>query len=341
MIQLEHPELSFLFLLLPLLLAGFALLQRWRQKTKRLIGDEQVVQRLFSRHDAKSQWVKFGIWCLGIGFLLLALLNPQWGSRMQTVTMNSSDIVIALDISQSLRCRDVQPNRLERAKSFASDALEAMRGHKVGLLFFAGQANMEAPLTDDYELLGDLIRIADPDMASQQGTSVGAAIRLAMEVLGNDARTTKGLLIISDGETHDEDAIAMAKTASKNGIHIWTAGVGTREGDIIPIEVFGNQDYKRDENGNPVKTALNEKILLDIAAAANGVYWNINQPVNTAAEIQREMAQLDTRQSAQKVFDERESKFQYILAAAILILILEWFFPLYKKRSTAITSVNN
>jgi Ca-activated chloride channel family protein len=341
MIQLEHPELSFLFLLLPLLLAGFTLLQRWRQKTKRLIGDEQVVKRLFSRHDVKSQWVKFGIWCLGIGCLLLALLNPQWGSRMQTVTMNSSDIVIALDISQSLRCRDVQPNRLERAKSFASDALDAMRGHKVGLLFFAGQANMEAPLTDDYELLGDLIRIADPDMASQQGTSVGAAIRLAMEVLGNDARTTKGLLIISDGETHDEDAIAMAKTASKNGIHIWTAGVGTREGDIIPIEVFGNQDYKRDESGNPVKTALNEKILLDIAAAANGVYWNINQPVNIEAEILREMAQLDTRESAQQIFDQRESRFQYILAAAILLLLLEWFFPFEKKKATVITAAKN
>lgn len=332
MIQLEHPELMYLFVLIPLLLGGFALLQRWRLRTMRSIGDEQVVKRLFSGYNIKGQWQKFGLWCCGLCFLLLALLNPQWGSRMQTVTMNSSDIVIALDISQSLRCRDVQPNRLERAKSFALDALKTMQGHKVGLIFFAEQANMEAPLTDDYDMISELIRIADPDMASQQGTSLGAAISLAMEVLGKNDRTTKGLLIISDGETHDEDALSMAKAAARQGVHIWTAGVGTAEGGLMPVEVFGNQDYKRDETGNPVKTTLNEQMLREIATNANGSYWNINNQVNTDAVLQKEIAQLDTRQSSQKVFDQRESRFQFALAIGLILLSLELFFPFNRKK---------
>ncbi len=333
MVQFEHPEWLYLLLLLPAVVVGFAGLQRWRKRAIRRIGDEMLIHKLFNGYSIRREWMRFALWSSGLAFLLLALLNPQWGHRFTTVAMNRSDIVIAFDISQSLWCQDVQPNRLEKARSFALDALKALRGHRVGLIFFAGQANLEVPLTDDYELLAEIIKIAGPDMASRQGTSIGAAIRLAGELLGTDGATTKGMLLISDGESHDSDALASAREAYGSGVVIWTAGVGTTAGDVIPVEVFGNQDFKRDESGQPVRTVLREDLLRKIAAAAGGKYWNLGHLTEAGPLLTREVAGLDSRRSSQRVYDTSASRFQYPLALGAFLILIDWCWPLIARKT--------
>jgi Ca-activated chloride channel family protein len=225
---------------------------------------------------------------------------------------------------------DVKPNRLERARAFTLDLVNALKGERIGSIVFAGNAYLQMPLTTDYAAAGMFFKSSNPDQAPTQGTAISEAIDVAERAFGEKAKNNKVLIIISDGEDHDSEAIARAKEAKDNGLLIFTIGVGSTEGGFMPIDFGGVTDYKRDEKGQPIKTVLNEKMMQDLAEAANGEYFNIATTKNVIEALQNRIEKVEKREMEARSFSEYESYFQYFVLFALLILVIEFVMP-YRK----------
>ncbi|MBK8502024.1 MAG: VWA domain-containing protein [Saprospiraceae bacterium] len=222
----------------------------------------------------------------------------------------SADIFIALDISNSMYCQDVAPSRLEQAKRFATLLTHKLRGERIGLILFAGNAYLQMPLTSDYAAAEVFVQSANPDLAGTQGTALGDAIRKAQDDFTKEDRYHRVLVIITDGEDHDPDALEMAKLAHQEGMIIFTVGVGTADGSFIPMMVRGNEDWKRDEQGQPVRTKLNESLLQELANAGGGNYFYLNNSADILKEIDQKVDTLEKREFEERSFTEYDSYFQ-------------------------------
>ncbi len=258
--------------------------------------------------------------------LIVAWANPQWGAKRQKVTAKSADIFIALDISTSMYCQDVAPSRLDQAKRFALQLTDQLRGERIGLILFAGNAYLQMPLTADYAAAEIFIQSASPELAGTQGTTIGDAIRKAQDGFTRDDKYHRVMVIITDGEDHDADALEMAKLAHQEGMIIFTVGVGTANGSFIPIVARGTEDWKRDEQGQPVRTKLNETLLQAVAQAGGGDYFYLINSNNILQEIDQKVDALEKREFEERSFTEYESYFQIFLALGILGIILQWIF---------------
>ncbi len=281
-----------------------------------------------------SRWrpsTKFGLIMMGAAFLILALANPQEGSKMVKGERIGSDIAICLDISNSMMAEDIQPNRLERSKRTINNLLSALGSDRISLVVFAGSSFIQMPLTNDYSAVKLFLDQIDCNLISAQGTAIGDAIEKGMETFGYgdpDREWVKNqgraIIVISDGENFEDDAQAAARKASSEGIVVCTIGMGLTEGTPIP-EYRGNQrvGYKRDNNGNTVTTHLDEATLTSIAQAGKGVYvraTNINSGVQ---EIVHLIEGLEKDHYGEAIFSEYESRYQYPLVAAIVFLLAE------------------
>ncbi len=320
----QFQEVQYIYLLpLVLLLVGlFYLLQIWRKQSLKRLADAGLMERLTHVNINKVPWLKFGLFAVGSIFCLIALANPQWGSKQQRVKAKSSDIVIALDISESMLARDILPNRMERAKKFAERLINSLKGERIGLISFAGNAYLQMPLTSDYAAAEIFAKSANPSQAGTQGTAIADAIELASSIFSDEGPYQKALIIITDGENHDSEAIEMAQQAASNGTFIFTIGVGTTEGELIPVEVNGRQQYKADSNGNPVKTALNKSMIEELAKAGNGKAYFLSQANNIVGDIKSAIAKMEKKEVQQSSFTDYKSYFQYFLVIGIILFIL-------------------
>lgn len=320
-------EISYLYLLIgiPIIIVLFYLSFQWRNKRISRLVNTNLQASVFGHISNIRRRTKQLLLLLSILFLAIAWANPQWGNKKAKVLSKSADIFVILDISQSMMTQDVSPNRLERSKRFAENLVTGLRGNRIGLILFAGEAYLQMPLTSDYAATSLFLRTANPDLAGTQGTAIGEAISLASRAFQEDNLHHKTIIIISDGEDHDEKAISQAEEAYDNGIVIYSVGIGTEEGDFIPYKTAnGSNDFKRDESGKLVKSQFNPELLQNVANEGGGRYYPILANQQIIDDLKLELEKLDRREIEQKSFTDYASYFQYFLFFAIALLIIEF-----------------
>jgi len=323
--RFEQTETLILLLLIPIMALIFYFLLKWKDQSLNKLGDKSLIQRLFPNFSPRKEWIKTAMLLLAFSFGIVSWANPQWGARQQKVTAKSTDVILALDISRSMMAEDISPNRIEVAKRFTGQLIKSLRGERIGLIYFAGSAYMQMPLTSDYAAAELFIKSANTSQAGTQGTAIAEAIDLAQTSFGYDDPTQKALIIISDGENHDSEALEAARTAQENGTYIFTIGVGTQEGAMIPVMNNGRKEFKLDKSGNPVKSALNVDMMKELADVSNGKFYMLEQSPKLLREIKSQIDKLQKKEVEQRSFTDFASYFQYFLFLCTLLFIVEYF----------------
>ena len=308
------------FLLLPFAAGGLYLLRGWLgQRDWKQGGSAVSVQKVTSRIAQRPRWWVAGF--VGLVLLGIAAANPQWGFRSVAVQTKSADIYLVLDISNSMLAEDVPPSRLERARRIALDLSSMFKSDRIGLILFAGNAYVQSPLTTDWHAIQLFLNSANPDQAGTQGTAIGEAIRLILKPKSGEGAGQGAIIILTDGEDHDSDATAAVADAAEAGWTTYVIGVGTEEGATIPMAIDGQKDVKRDETGQPVRTALNRSLMAELAQKGNGKYFDATSGNTLAEALNNELAGLERNQMEKRSFSEHKSYFQWFLLPAVCILI--------------------
>lgn len=336
MFQFEQSNLLFYLVIIPVLLLLFWLAQKARKRALSRFGHLEVLQQLMPQFSKNKHTFKFILLLIAIAFLVIAWANPQLGAKREKVERKSVSIFIALDVSRSMNAEDIAPNRLERAKQFAMTAVQQLRTERLGLIIFAGNAYLQTPLTDDYAAINIMLKSANTNMVSNQGTALSTAIELVQESFEAEEQANKAILIISDGETHDEAASQQAKSARNEGILTFTVGVGTQEGAPIPTFARGRQNYLYDETGNLVNSKLNEDMMRDLAKAGGGAYYNLNSGDDAILDdLKAKIDRMEKQTYEQRVFEEYESYYQIPVALALILIVLEFLISYRKNKYLA------
>lgn len=334
MFRFENIEFLYALGLVPVLIIVFLLSVAWRKRKLELLGNSDLIEKMTIGYSKYKEVIKFSILVLAIGLLAVSLSNPQWGNKKEKVKAKASDVFIALDISRSMLAEDVRPSRMERAKKFAQNLVNHLKGERIGIILFAGNAYLQMPLTTDYSAAMLFLKSANPKLAPSQGTAISEAIDLAEKSFDEDNKHHKALVIITDGENHDQETITRAEEANENGLLIFGVGVGTEEGGLIPINTARRKDYKRDNTGTPIKSKLNIKMLADLADAGDGAYFNLTDDTEAVVEAVRgRIDKIAKRELEARSFTNYASYFQYFLLPAILLLLIEFFISYRKKLS--------
>ncbi|MGB6269270.1 MAG: VWA domain-containing protein, partial [Olleya sp.] len=273
MFQVEEKIWFWTLLVIPVLVVFFLLLQFWKKRTQKKFANSNLLKRLSPNQSLFKSVLKLIVLCLAFASLTIALVNPKVGTALETVKREGVDIVFAVDVSKSMLAEDIKPNRLEKAQQLVSKIIDKLGSDRVGIIAYAGKAFPQLPITTDYSAAKMFLQNLNTDMLSSQGTAINEAINLAKTYYDDDQQTNRVLVIISDGEDHSETAVQVAEEASKEGIKIFTIGVGQVTGGPIPIKRNGVLlNYKKDKQGETVITRLDEETLKEIASQANGVY---------------------------------------------------------------------
>ncbi len=332
MFRFEHIEHLYAFAAIPVLILFFTLMWYARKRVIARLGDDLLVQQLMPDWSRYKHGLKFALVTIALSLLIIAWANPQFGSKREKVKRKSVDIFVALDISRSMQAEDLRPSRMERAKQFAMKLVEELKGERIGLIVFAGNAYLQTPLTTDYSAVLMFLRSANPKLAPTQGTAIGEAIDLAERSFEENNKHHKVMVVISDGENHDEESLQRATEAHDNGLLIFSVGVGTSEGGFIPVVENGRSEFKRDASGNPVRSRIDEDMLQQLATAGDGAYFNLAQSDQIADVIRQRIDGMEKREFEQRSFSEFESYFQYFIAAALFFLLLEFIISFRKNK---------
>lgn len=320
MFRFEHPEL-FCLMVIPVLYVLFYYgRERLARKSWAAWGSETSNQKAQARLVSRPGYLWMAL--LGVTLLSLSAANPQWGFKKVAVQNKSAEIYLVLDISNSMLAEDVAPNRLDRAKKMAMDISSAFKTDKVGLILFAGNAYIQSPLTTDWHAIQLYLNAANPDQAGTQGTAIGEAIRQAIKSKKEKESTGEGaIIILTDGEDHDSDAPAAIEEAGNEGWVTYIIGVGTEAGGRIPVMIDGNKDLKRDENGQPVTTRLNEPLMKELADKGHGRYFNLSNSNTIIEDLKKELSTLERTQLEKRSFSEHKSYFQWFLLPGLLLIL--------------------
>jgi Ca-activated chloride channel homolog len=324
MIRFAHSEYLYLLGLIPVFVVLYWLVARGRRDALKRFGNLDILARLAGTASRSKRLVKFLVFLLAYVFVVTGLANPQIGTRLQEVKQEGVDIFIALDVSLSMRAEDIKPNRLEKAKFEIRNLIDRLGGDRIGMIVFAGEAYTQFPLTTDYSGAKLFLDVVDVDAVPVPGTSIGSAVQRSLESFDFNEPTTKVLVVITDGENTEGDAFSAAEEAAKKGILIYTIGMGSPGGTPIPIYSAGKQiDFKRDRDGNIVMTKLDEVALEKIASIGNGAYYRGTNNQDELNEIYKAINTLQKREFGTKQFTDFEPRFQFFVAAGILLLLLE------------------
>lgn len=297
----------------------------WNRSRLKAMGNPEVLKKMLPQRNRSILIGRALLYAVALVSIILAIANPQYGNKKQTVQAESADIYIAFDISESMRAMDVAPSRLERAKRFTEDLITALRGNRIGLVYFAGSSYLQMPLTLDYSAVLAAIKTANPNYAGIQGTSISDAIRQALDAHQENDAKYRALIIISDGEDHEQEALEAAKEAREAGMTVYTIGVGTESGGFIPIKENGRELYKKDADGNPVRSKINVNLLRAIARSGGGAFYMVEQGGAAIEDLELRLSSLAKTEQSERSFDVKESYFQYFLALAFILLAVNWF----------------
>ncbi|MCF8246068.1 MAG: VWA domain-containing protein [Saprospiraceae bacterium] len=334
MFRFEHPSYLYAFALLPLLAVMFWLFWRWRKKAIGRFAESHLVPLLMPEASRWKHRLKFSLVLLAVTFLIVGAANPQWSGKREKVRRKGVDIIIALDISLSMYTQDILPSRIERAKKFAGKLVEELKGNRVGIVYFAGEAYLQMPVTTDYTVTQMFLRIASPDMAGTQGSAIGESISIARTALKDSGKDSyKVLVLITDGEDTGGKAVEEAQKAREEGVIQFTIGVGTTKGAPIPILSNGAWQYKQDDNKEVVLSRLNATMLRDLAEKGGGMYFNVMDGDDAVADaLQARIDKLEKRDFEVQGFTSFDSYFQYFVFIALALLVVDWFVSWRKGR---------
>lgn len=340
MYRFEHNiYLWALLAVIPLIVIVFIFVQNWKRRKLLNFGSQLVVKRLMPNVSKTLPIVKFGLYTMAIVSLLIGLANLQFGTKLEEVKREGIDLMICLDVSNSMLAEDLSPNRLERSKRAIYQLIEKLHNDRLGIIVFAGQAYVQLPITTDYSSAKLFLETIGTDIVPTQGTSIGSAINLAMESFDFENGTSKSIIVITDGENHEDDAMNAAVEASDKGVIVNTIGMGSEKGGPIPVYKNGAQvDFRKDNAGNTVVTKLNEQMLKDIATAGNGSYVRASNAKGGLDKIMNEIDKMEKKEFGSKSFKDYEDRFQIFLIIALLLIVLEYFIS--NRRITKLDSVN-
>lgn len=323
---LEEKIWFWALLVIPVIIVLFLASQFWKRSAQNKFANKQIIKRLSPNKSLFKPVLKITILCLAFASLVMALVNPKNGSKLETVKREGVDIVFAVDVSKSMLAEDIAPNRIEKSKQLVTQIINNLASDRVGIIAYAGKAFPQLPITTDYASAKMFLQNMNTDMLSSQGTAISEAIELAKTYYDDDEQTNRVLIIISDGEDHSEAAASVAEEASKEGIRIFTIGVGDVKGGPIPIKRNGIVlNYKKDRQGETVITRLNEETLQSIASEANGAYINGRVTSNVVDEIRDILNKMDKTEFEAKQFADFEDQFQWFLGIGVFLLFLDIF----------------
>lgn len=310
-----------------------------RRKRRQLaeFGDPALVIELMPNASRVRPNVKFSILMVALILLIVAAARPQYGQREQTVKRQGIEAIIALDISNSMLAEDVAPCRLDRAKQMLSKMIDQMVDDKVGLVVFAGEAYTQLPITCDYVSAKMFLNSITPDLIKTQGTAIGAALNTAIQSFGSeDSGASRAIVLITDGENHEDDATAVAAHAKEQGIKVIVVGIGKPEGSPIPMP--GTNNFRKDRQGNVVVSRLNEDMCRDIAKAGNGIYVRCDNTNTAMRALQKEIDTLATTEIETKVYTDYNEQFQSFALVALLLLIIDFF--IFNRKNKSLTRLD-
>ncbi|MCF8368319.1 MAG: VWA domain-containing protein [Bacteroidales bacterium] len=322
--RFEHSEYFYALLVIPVITAIFIWMMIWRKNALQRFGDWGIIQRLMPAISSRRIIFKFVLLMMAYVFLIIALANPQIGSKLVEGERKGIDIMIALDVSNSMLAQDIKPNRMERSKQAISKLIDKLGNDRIGIVVFAGNAYVQLPITTDHAAAKMFLSTLDNKIVPTQGTAIGEAIELAAKSFDDESHS-RVIIIITDGEDHEDNAVKIAETVSEQGIYVYTIGMGLPEGTPIPeYDKYDRQTgYKKDRQGNTVVTRLNEKMLGDIAAAGKGIYVRANNSQAGLTKVFEEINTMEKTEFESKIFSDYESRFQYFIALSILFLLLD------------------
>ncbi len=331
MFRWEEPAYLYLLLLIPATWLIFIFLNLKRQKKRNAVIDPELQRFVIRERSELKRWFKFIFWNLTLLFLILALANPQYGTKLETVKRKGADIVFAIDVSKSMLAEDVKPNRLEKAKQIVAKLIDKMVSDRVGIIIYAGEAVPAVPITTDYSAAKLFLQQIKPTDVASQGTALEDAISLATTFFDNQD-TDKILIILSDGEDHAENTVEAAKEAAEQGIKIITVGIGTETGGLIPIRRNGQLiGYKKDRQGNRVVTKRNQTLLYRIAKESGGTYIDGNNSALAVKQLEKLLQNLNRKEYETKKISEYKSRYQWMLALALIFFL---FYVFTNERET-------
>ncbi|MEP7278114.1 MAG: VWA domain-containing protein [Bacteroidota bacterium] len=323
--RFEHIEFLVALAALPLLVLLFIWTLRWKTKMQQKMGDPLLVQALVKNYSATKFSLKCILALIAFALLVVAAANLQQPGVTDNINRKGVDVMVALDVSNSMLAEDVKPSRLEKAKQFVTKLIDKMDNDRIGLVVFAGRAYMQMPLTTDHAAAAMYIQNAGPDAVPTQGTVIGEALRISGSGFNSKERKYKSIVLISDGEDHDPEALKMAQSLSQSGVMINTVGIGSPEGS--PIIDYNTNETRKDAQGNTIITKLNETELQQLAASTHGIYIRLNDADDAAAKVTAQLATIEQTTTGDKSFTDYKSYFQWFLAAALLFLLIETFIP--------------
>ncbi len=327
MYQLETPKYLYLLIIVALLVVLFLFQFVWKRKQQRKFADTALLKQLAPDISSFKSVLKFVVTSLALLAIIIALVNPKIGTKMETVKRQGIDIVFAVDVSKSMLAEDVVPSRLEKAKQLVSQIINNLGNDRIGIVGYAGSAYPVLPITTDYSMAKMYLQNMNTDMVSSQGTALNDAIRLASQSF-DEAETNKLIILISDGEDHGEGAEDSSRIAEELGIKIVTIGVGTQNGSTIPIR--GNNgvviENKKDKDGETVITKLNKETLENIAENANGGYIDGNTTKEVVEKVKNALDNIEKTEFETQQVAEYQTQYQWFLGIAFALLLLDIFF---------------
>jgi len=333
--RFANPDYLYLLLLLPVAVLLFIIELIRKNKALNRLGDKNLIGKLVPELSRARTLIKFILQVIVILSVIIMIARPQFGSKIEDVKKQGVEVIIALDVSNSMLAEDIQPDRLTRAKQAISRLVDNLDNDKIGLIVFAGDAYTQIPVTTDYASAKMFLSTISPDMVPKQGTAIGAAINLGVRSFSPGEGKSKAMIIITDGENHEDDPVSAAEEAAKAGIVIHTIGIGSTEGVPIQVSVNGKKDYLKDAEGNTVITKLDEDILKKIAIAANGNYVRANNSNIGLDEIFSEIKKMKKQDLESSVYTEYNDQFQIFAVIAIFLLLGDFLIMERKNRRLA------
>lgn len=339
-LRLQRPQLMWLLAIGPVMMAAFLVVVWSKNKRLSQLSETALLGHLVSDVSSVAVAGKYVCWRLAAAFLAVALINPQMGTRIAEMKVKGIEIMVALDVSNSMRAEDLKPDRLTRAKRALEKFIDNLQGDRIGIVVFAGQAFVQLPITNDYGAAKLFLGAITPDVVPVQGTAIGAAIELALEGMDFTNQTQKAIIVVSDGENHEDDALTAARTAAERSVRVYTIGLGSPQG--APIPEYRNKQmvgFKKDAQGNTVITKLNEEMLQEIATAGNGTYVRASNAEVGFNTLLDEINALEKTDLGVVAFSEYEDRFQLFLILAFLCMATEWLLIERKGRLSQKISV--
>ena len=319
---------------IPVFVVAYIVYTKRKRRQLMEFGDPALMAQLMPDASKSRPTWKFCLLMVALVLLIVTAARPQFGQKEKTIKRQGIEVMVALDISNSMLAEDVAPNRLDRAKQMLSKMMDNMVDDKVGLVVFAGEAFTQLPITCDYVSAKMFLNTTSPALIQSQGTAIGAALRTAMASFGTaESEAGRAIVLITDGENHEDDAVAMAKQAHEHGIQVFVIGIGKPEGS--PIPKAGTNEYMKDRSGQVVVSKLNEEMCQQIAAAGHGVYVRCDNTNTAMRALQNELNELATAELETTVYADYNEQYQSFVLVALLFLVIEFFIMMRKNHRLA------